>query len=164
MRFSNEWLYWEISPDGFSGTVPLMNSWYPNYQAVILDNYTSRFKLNVSQVIETLKDLSVIKKGQNENRIIKIEAGDGDEIRISASFLGNRATGTVSCERLRGSEFQIELNIDYLIQALKSFDSDEIIMSIQGSEPVRLEQDKTKCVIIMPLKMESGSVNKYPGV
>jgi DNA polymerase III sliding clamp (beta) subunit (PCNA family) len=151
---TNGFLYWRIPTEGLSGTVSLLDTPYPDYQNVIPDDCTSRFRLNVPETIEALNALSVVATQRDGRDMIVVNANGTLNLSARSDAMGE-ASGMVPCTHLDGSEAVFALNVHYFTETLKLADKREVVMSNSGSlEPVRFDYDATdRIAVVMPVRL-----------
>ncbi len=147
-------LDWSIPTQGLSGTVSLIDSPYPEYEKVIPNDCTSRFRLNVQDTIETLDGLSVIACTQDGRDMVVVKANGSLNLSARSESMGN-ASGRVNCYHLEGKEIRFALNVGYFTETLKLADKRAVIMAGSGHlEPVRFDYLETdRVAVVMPVRL-----------
>jgi DNA polymerase-3 subunit beta len=151
---TNGYLYWRIPTEGLSGIVSLLDTPYPDYENVIPDDCTSRFRLNVADTLETLNALSVVATQRDGRDMIVVNANGTLNLSARSDTMGE-ASGMVPCIHLDGSEAVFALNVHYFTETLKLADKREVVMSNSGSlEPVRFDYgDTDRIAVVMPVRL-----------
>ncbi|MCX6645000.1 MAG: DNA polymerase III subunit beta [bacterium] len=151
---TNGYLYWSIPTEGLSGTVSLLDTPYPDYDKVIPDDCTSRFRLHVPETIEALNALSVVATQQDGRDMIVVNANGTLNLSARSDAMGE-ASGMVPCVHLDGSDTMFALNVHYFTETLKLADKREVVMSNSGSlEPVRFDYGGTdRVAVVMPVRL-----------
>ncbi len=138
----------------FSGillTSQLIAGDFPNYKYIIPNSNKAKVIINRCELLTTLQRVALVAR-HNQN-IAKFLFKD-KELFITASE-GDRASVTerISID-LEGEEIEISFNVNYLIDALKVLDREEISLELIGSlSPgiIKSEAEEYLCVI-MPVR------------
>ncbi|WP_456437409.1 DNA polymerase III subunit beta [Desulfurobacterium sp.] len=131
---------------------------YPDYMAVIPEDNPLKAVVNKDEFLTALKEVSVIYERDDTQPVIMIFNPDRVKLvarRFDSIDASEEAEVEVPCE-YNGEEFEIAFNVKHMVEAVGSFDSDTITISMDGPMTQVLlessEEPQIKCVI-MPMKI-----------
>lgn len=134
----------------------LVEGVYPNYRAIIPENYLTRMVFNKTDLKDSIGLVSLFASDKTQE--IKLTL-DTDSKKVNIEALSNEVgSGKRSVECIgesTGEQVEFNLNHRYLMDGLSWLDGDEIVFEVQDSEkPVVLKPAKAKdyLYLIMPLK------------
>jgi DNA polymerase III subunit beta len=120
---------------------------YPDFRRVIPHHTT---KSLVVPRKETLQLLRAVEPGPHNNRVVLSLNGAGPKIE------GGKGTVELSSAAYAGEPLRIGFNKDYLLGALRTFDSDDVEFTFTEPEratKVRAPGDDSTLVLVMPLRI-----------
>ena len=112
---------------------------YPAYQQLIPSQFTSQVNINRKNFISALERVAVL--AVQKNNIIKCFIDSTTQqikISIEASEVGG-ASETIESQITAAEDLELALNVKYLLEGLKTFNSTEVLLQInQPTSPVIL--------------------------
>lgn len=110
----------------------LLSGTYPDTERLIPTNVKSKIRLKTNEFIRTI-DRAALLASEEQNNVIRFEATGNSFIEISSNSpeIGrvNEQMEIISHE---GEEVTISFSSKYLLEALRSIDADEVILSFTG--------------------------------
>lgn len=127
---------------------------FPNYERVIPKNYKTKLLVNREELLQSLRLSSVF--ARESANIVKIKIDENTlELSSKASGLGE---GEIKIDTEKeGDNLEISFNVKFLLDFLRSIDSENIIIEANsGTEPClfRLKQDNSFLHVIMPVRIQ----------
>ncbi len=136
-------------------TARLMDVSFPNYKAVIPEQFQTKVLINRPEILKALKLIYIIAKGKGDTVKISIEDG---KFNISARSQ-DRGDGAVPFDiSHEGKDMVIAFDPLYLIEGLQHFEGDEVEMNfVDENNALQInEKELTGFLhIIMPVKIRS---------
>ncbi len=141
-----------ISVEDMQAQIRLLEGNYPDYEAIIPDEFTTDIVLRSEELSNGLKLASVFaREGGN---MIKLSVADSNlEIVSQPTELGSNVTDVVS--EISGEDIQIAFNAKYLIDFTNNIADDEVtIKLLESLKPgmFRLSNNKDYFYIVMPMR------------
>jgi DNA polymerase III subunit beta len=138
-------------------TSRLLDGSYPNYRALIPNQFTRQITLERKILISALERIAVL--ADQKNNIVKVSFNStGQEISLSVEA-PDVATGRESLPaQISGDDLDIAFNVKYLLDGLKAIDSSEIQLKLNNSTspaiitPIGATQ---MTYLIMPVQIRS---------
>ena len=141
-------------------SVNLVEGNYPNYKAFISINKKLSITLKTEEFKQTLKRVSLLSSNQFKAVDFEIEK---NKLRMTAENpdLGS-AVDEVPFSKKEGDGIKIRFNARYVLEALNSIDSDEVLLEFAGPEksclfyPVHKKKSTQACKnlsVVMPMKI-----------
>ena len=126
----------------------LVEGQFPNYNNVIPNEKNVELELNREEIINGLR--LVGKMSNEESHSVKFEAAN-QKLCLSATA-GNIGSGSQEYDiNITGGEIRTNFNYNYMIDALKSFNSSELILLFKDNDtPVKIEEGDY-LHIVMPI-------------
>lgn len=126
----------------------LVEGQFPNYNNVIPNEKNVELELNREEIINGLR--LVGKMSNEESHSVKFEAAN-QKLCLSATA-GNIGSGSQEYDiNITGGEIRTNFNYNYMIDALKSFNSSELVLSFKDNDtPVKIEEGDY-LHIVMPI-------------
>jgi DNA polymerase III subunit beta len=138
-------------------TSRLLDGSYPNYRALIPNQFTRQITLDRKQLVSALERIAVL--ADQKNNIVKVIFNStGQEISLSVDA-PDVATGRESLPaQISGDDLEIAFNVKYLLDGLKAIDSSDIQLKLNNSTspaiitPIGATQ---MIYLIMPVQIRS---------
>ena len=140
-------------------TTRLVDGIYPNYEAVIPKNNPNQFNISTSEIISSLKRVSIFSNKQTHQVALK---QNNNELTLLAEDVDYSTNGkeVLTCEPVNG-EIQIGFNARFLLDALNNIDDD--IVTIETSVPNRAgivkpetqEEGEELLMLVMPVMLKN---------
>ncbi len=126
----------------------LVEGQFPNYNNVIPDTTNIELEINKEEIINGLR--LVGKMSNEESHSVKFD-GANNKLSLSATA-GNIGSGNLEYEvNITGGEVKTNFNYNYMIDALKSFNSSELMLTFKDNDtPVKIEEGDY-LHIVMPI-------------
>lgn len=137
----------------------LIDSKYPNYDAVIPKNNPNILKIDRKGFLESIRRVSVF-SNKSTSQICLGLTKDNIEVKAEDLDYSNEAHENMKCE-YAGSDLKIGFNAKYLVEVLNGFDTQEVIFEL--SEPTRAgimrpfgaDEKDNLMMLVMPVMMQS---------
>lgn len=146
--------YISFSYENFVYIGRLLEGKYPDTSRLIPVNAPIKIKVNRKSLIDSVSLISV---AESTTEIVRINATKGSNIIELSSM--NSETGNIQdeleCISYEGESVLISLKTKYVLDALKQFETDEVILCIHGSvRPVTIESEseKNNIQLILPIR------------
>lgn len=126
---------------------------YPNYDAVIPDDFTKELTLNRQALLNEVDRAKVISEEQNNSIILRFSSG---RIEFSASTSNVGSLHSEMPVEYDGESFDIAFNHIYLSETLRVMDSENVVMHIkQNTSPVvfKIPEQEDSLFLVMPIKL-----------
>jgi len=132
----------------------LLNGTYPNTDTLVPDNFEIIYRVNLQEFFNVIDRASILAQAKDKN-IISLET-QGDRLIITSSSpeIG-KIEEVMNMEVIKGADIKISFSSRYMIDALKSFDSEEITLYFNGEiKPIIIKQDDNGDLLqlILPIK------------
>lgn len=132
----------------------LLSGTYPNTNNLIPDNFAIIFNTNYYDFYSAIDRASLLTQSKEKN-IVKMETKN-NELTISsfASEIG-RVEEKINIEKNESSNVGISFSAKYMIDALKTFDDNELIILLNSEiKPIVIKsaKDETLIQLILPIK------------
>lgn len=131
----------------------LIDGQYPNYEAIIPQNFSTKICLVKDEFLKNIKIASVFSSKINDVNLSAHSKEGRLEISSKDQSFGDFSS-TIKCD-VDGENKDVVLNFLYLLDGLNSINSQEVCLSLnQPTTPVLLSStgDKSFKYIIMPIK------------
>ncbi|SHF73376.1 DNA polymerase III beta subunit, central domain [Desulfofundulus australicus DSM 11792] len=127
---------------------------YPDYRAVIPENFCARVRVKVKDLLETLGRAAVIVDDRNISKV-KVDICDG-KMTISASGIGGGITETLEVDH-EGDPVSMFFKTRYLAEAVKVVGKEEVDIYFTADRPAGkvVDGDDTYFSLILPLVKEA---------
>ncbi len=132
----------------------LLGGAYPNVSSLIPHDFIAEYLLNRQALISALERASIL-LDTNSTYVVKVDfKGNLAEITTSKNEVG-QALEQIDCVG-SGANLEINLSSKYLLEALKTFDSDEVKINLTGElKPLIITSDTESLVqLILPVRGE----------
>ena len=132
----------------------LINGNYPDTNKLIPDKFELKVKVNLNSFYNAIDRASLLTNNEEKN-IIKLETKKNKMI-ISSNIpeIGN-VEETLKVEKDNDSEIKIAFSSKYMMEAIKTFDSEEIELSFNGEiKPIILNyiDNDNLTQLILPIR------------
>lgn len=130
----------------------LIDAAYPNFRQVIPTEQGERVSLEREMLLHAVRRVALLLSDKS-NSVTLTFGKDSLEVSASAADVGE-ATEKVSMKH-RGKEMSIAFNPDFLMDPLKTLDSDEVSLELSNElSPAVLRSDKPFLYVIMPMRVK----------
>ena len=111
----------------------LLDGTYPDISRIIPENGKTMLTLKTKDLLESIERASLIAK-DSKNNVVKLDILDNSMLEISSNLpeIG-KVTEQVVAKEFEGEKVKISFNSKYMIDALKTVDSQEIIIEFTGA-------------------------------
>ncbi len=111
----------------------LLDGTYPDTSRIIPNTFMTRLTLDTKGFLQAIERASLIAGNANKNVVKVITQPDGNIEVMSMSQEVGRVTETVTPSSIEGDELKISFNARYMIDALRSIDSEEVQIGFTGA-------------------------------
>lgn len=130
----------------------LLDGTYPDISRIIPNQEKTKLRLKTKDILDAIERASLISKDL-KNNVVKLMTLENQMLEISSisSEIG-KVTEQIRSEEMIGESVKISFNARYTIEALRSIDSEEVMIEFTGAlspfiiKPV--DQDKTLHLIL----------------
>lgn len=137
----------------------LIDARYPDYNAVIPTNNTSRLTIGRTDLLNSLRRIAIYSNKTTNQVILKIT---GSELQISAQDLdfSNEANERLNCT-YEGADIEIGFNAKFLIEILNVQESDDVIFELSGPTragiilPGEKDDNEDILMLVMPVMLNT---------
>jgi DNA polymerase III subunit beta len=137
----------------------LVDAKYPDYNAVIPKESTSRLSISRNGLLNSLRRIAIYSNKTTNQVVMKIA---GSELTISAQDLdfSNEASERLNCS-YEGADMEIGFNEKFLIEMLNTLESDEVVFELSGPTragilfPGEKESDEDILMLVMPVMLNA---------
>ena len=135
----------------------LIDDSFPNYESVIPTDNEKILKINRADLLDSLKR-SIVMSDPITNKITFTIISDELKISASNTEYGTDADETIKCSFTEKEDFEIAFNGRYLIEALQSYETDEVLFDINSPlkaviiRPSEQNKDEDVIMLIMPVR------------
>jgi DNA polymerase-3 subunit beta len=135
----------------------LIDDSFPNYESVIPTDNEKILKINRADLLDSLKR-SIVMSDPITNKINFTIISDELKISASNTEYGTDADETIKCSFTEKEDFEIAFNGRYLIEALQSYETDEVLFDINSPlkaviiRPSEQNKDEDVIMLIMPVR------------
>ena len=137
----------------------LIDARYPDYNAVIPNNNTSRLTIGRTDLLNSMRRISIYSNKTTNQVILKIT---GSELQISAQDIdfSNEANERLNCT-YEGADIEIGFNAKFLIEILNVLESDEVMFELSGPTragiilPGEKDDNEDILMLVMPVMLNT---------
>ncbi len=143
----------QFSSEGTVLQSRLLDGEYPEYQRVIPQDYPVQIRLSITELRGSVERAQLIASKDRSNAIRMIHQIDVLQLEASAAEVG-QALEQLECHS-KGPEMDILFNATFILDALKSFISDEVLIEFSGIQSAARfrEADNSQYFhIVLPLR------------
>ena len=132
----------------------LLNGTYPNTDTLIPTDFETKLLVNLTDFYDVVDRASLLTQVKDKN-IVQLEIKDSNIIITSSSPEIGKVEEVMAVKILSGSNMKISFSAKYMMDALKSFVSEEVIIMLNGEiKPIIIKEteegDLTQ--LILPIK------------
>ncbi|MBO8172179.1 MAG: DNA polymerase III subunit beta [Bacillaceae bacterium] len=111
----------------------LLDGTYPDTSRIIPQSFKTEMVLNSRMFLQAIERASLL-AGESKNNVVKLTSRPGEEVEITSNTQEiGKVTETITPASIQGDEIKISFNAKYMLEALRSIDSDEIKIGFTGS-------------------------------
>ncbi len=137
----------------------LLEGNYPETSKLIPQEYPVQIKFNKEQLITAIERASLLSSRDGQNSIVKMNVRADDAIEISSNSpeIGRVLEEVYPVDEIKGSPLKIAFSSKYILEALKVFNSSEVVIKFTGEiRPFVLtgEYDEDMLQLILPVKTD----------
>lgn len=137
----------------------LIDARYPDYNAVIPTDHSGRLSIDRSDLLNSLKRISIYSNKTTNQVILKI---NGSEMQIHAQDLdfSNEANERLNCT-FDGADIEIGFNAKFLIEILNVLESNEVMFELSGPTragiilPAEKDDNEEILMLVMPVMLNT---------
>ena len=133
----------------------LLSGTYPDINPLIPTDYEITITTNLNELIRVIDRVSLLSSEKDKN-IVNFETKDNQIIITSSSPEIGHATENILFERNSQSNINIAFSSKYMLDALKTFDNDQISLNFNGSEKPIIIKDLTNdnlIQLVLPIRI-----------
>jgi DNA polymerase-3 subunit beta len=140
-----------LKQENITFSARLMDVNFPNYKAVLPNNFATEIKVNRKELTDAIKLISVIAKNQGDTVKIDIK----NNVMIASARSADRGDGEVSIEiEHEGGDIVVAFDPAFILDVLKSLDEKEVSMKFVDAEnALQMQSSDEVLYIVMPVKM-----------
>lgn len=149
LAFKNSYAYANIEGHFIYSLIITGN--YPNYERVIPKEFSSRCKLNTSDMLDAINLISVMIEMKSKKIFFDI---NHDGVMVSGEDNDGDSKNIVKCD-YEGPEVKLSFNYNFLQESIKKIDSEEFNLCFNSSNSaigLLSEPEKDYIFIIMPMQ------------
>ncbi len=134
-------------------TATLINGQFPEYESILSADLDKSIQINRQQFLESLSRISVLTNDRLHgvrlnfnNNVLKVSTNNPEQ---------EEAEDELPCA-YEGEEITTSFNVNYIIEALKVIDSENVILNIKDKDSVCLIEkpgDELSAWLIMPMRL-----------
>jgi DNA polymerase-3 subunit beta len=111
----------------------LLNGAYPDIQRIIPNQFKSSFDVETKSLLSAIERASLLAK-ESKNNVVELQLLSETQVQLTSNIpeIG-KVTERVPIGNWQGEELRIAFNAKYMMDALKSIDSDAIKISFTGA-------------------------------
>ena len=132
----------------------LLNGTYPNTDNLIPREHSIKFEANLADLYNAIDRVSLLTQSKEKN-IVQLEMkGNNLTITSNSPEIG-KSEEVMLVENLTNNEIKISFSAKYMLDALKTFDKEKIILLLNGEiKPIIVKEDENGELIqlILPIK------------
>ena len=132
----------------------LLNGTYPNTDTLIPQEFETRVQVNLNDFYDVVDRASLLTQVKDKN-IIQLEIKDSNIIITSSSLEIGKVEEVMVAKVLNGPNMKISFSAKYMMDALKSFNSEEVIIMLNGEiKPIIIKESENSDLtqLILPIK------------
>jgi DNA polymerase-3 subunit beta len=140
--------------DNYQLNSRLITGQFPDYQQIIPKKHETRAFVNCSELIQSVRRVSIFAKENNQS--IKISIAANGELVISTKTTQIGEDIATINSKVEGQASTIALNADYLLDILSVIKDETVRLELNGSSSpivIKREKDNQFTHLIMPLKI-----------
>ena len=148
-------MHWSISNAQIEGTIGLVDTPYPDYEKVTPEKCECHFTIDKKDTLEALGALAVIANARDGRDMVVITANGELNLEVRSEEMGV-ARAVVDCDQEQGDEARFALNINYMMEALKLSELDDVCMRKDASPlvPIKFTYPGTERIaVVMPVRL-----------
>ncbi len=134
-------------------TSTLINGQFPEYESILSADLDKSIKIDRQQFLESLTRIAVLTNDRLHgvrlhfhDNILKVSTNNPEQ---------EEAKDELDCE-YEGEDITTSFNVNYIIEALKVIDSEQVVINIKDKDSVCLLEnpdDELSCWLVMPMRL-----------
>lgn len=132
----------------------LLNGTYPNTDTLVPDNFEIIYKVNLQEFYDVIDRASILAQAKDKN-IISLETQGERLIITSSSPEIGKIEEVMNATVIKGEDIKISFSARYMIDALKSFNSEDVMLYFNGEiKPIIIKENDNGDLLqlILPIK------------
>ena len=132
----------------------LLNGSYPNTDTIVPDDHEIIYKVKLDDFYDVIDRASILAQAKDKN-IVSLETQDSRLVITSSSPEIGKIEEVMNMEVVKGENIKISFSARYMIDALKSFNSEEVTLYFNGEmKPIiiKVDDDGDLLQLILPIK------------
>ncbi|MDZ4845806.1 MAG: DNA polymerase III subunit beta [Chitinophagales bacterium] len=137
----------------------LIDAKYPDYNAVIPKDSSSKLSISRNSLLNSLRRIAIFSNKTTNQVVMKIA---GSALSISAQDLdfSNEASEKLNCN-YEGADMEIGFNAKFLIEMLNTLESDEVVFELSGPNragillPAEKDDAEEILMLVMPVMLNA---------
>ncbi|MEG2457817.1 MAG: DNA polymerase III subunit beta [Bacilli bacterium] len=132
----------------------LLNGSYPNTDTFIPTEFNIQLEVDLDTLYNVIDRASLLSQSKDKN-IVVFEKTDNQIIITSSSIEIGKVEEKMSVNTIKGDNLKISFSARFMMEALKSFNSDKVVLLLNGEiKPIVIKEttDGTLTQLILPIK------------
>lgn len=132
----------------------LLNGTYPNTDTLVPNDFEIIYKVNLNEFYSVMDRTSLLAQAKDKN-IVSLETRGNKLIMTSSSPEIGKIEEVMNIDVIKGGDIRISFSAKYMMEALKSFTSNEITLYFNGDiKPIILKENDNGDLLqlILPIK------------
>ncbi len=132
----------------------LLNGSYPNTDSFVPNEFETEINLELNELFNVIDRASLLTQSKEKN-IVQLEIMDDKILITSSSVEIGKVEEIMAINKKKGPNLKISFSAKYMLEALKTFDSKNIRLLLNGEiKPIIIKQEKKEDLIqlILPIK------------
>lgn len=142
-----------VKKEGLTFYSRVLEGMYPNLDRIVPSTLTTAIKVKKDDLIEALEGVFII-VSDGAQKLIKMVVTDKIELKSVAQGVG-KASETIDYSEIRGEGFKVSFNGKYVLDAVRSINSNEVLIGYTGIvSPIifRDTNDERNYRIVLPFR------------
>lgn len=132
----------------------LLNGSYPNTDQLVPNEFNIIYKLNLNEFYSVMDRASILAQAKDKN-IVSLETKGNRLVITSSSPEIGKIEEVMNIDVIKGEDIKISFSAKYMMEALRSFNSDEVTIYFNGEiKPIIIREDDNGDLLqlILPIK------------
>lgn len=132
----------------------LLNGTYPNTDQLVPNDFDIIYKINLNEFYNVMDRASILAQAKDKN-IVSLETNGNKLVITSSSPEIGKIEEVMNIDVVKGENIKISFSAKYMMEALRSFDSEEVTIYFNGEiKPIIIKEDDNGDLLqlILPIK------------
>jgi len=132
----------------------LISGTYPNTANLVPDEFLLNIKVNINELYNVINRANILTSDKENNIVIFEIEGNKLHVKNYSAEIGNYE-GQINIDKDNNENLKISFVAKYMMEALKSFDDDEVTISFVGEvKPIILKSSKDQGLtqLVLPIR------------